>query len=404
MAEITAKTIIYVARDLERALGKQTISPSFFIITNSTPFAKAIAQTRQDILLVDSTELLDTPELLKKPEVISFINQQSNPHIVVFKNLPLIEKICAEQNWPLLNPSATLAQTIEEKISQVAWLGDLAKFLPPHHITTLKDTKFAGEPFIIQFNRAHTGTGTMLISHQTQLDDLQTKFPDRPVRITAYIKGTMITSNNVVFQDTIVVGTPNVQITGLAPFTDQPFATIGNDWSLANQILSSEQKNSYQLIVTAIGEKLRASGWKGLFGTDIMLAESGELFLIEINARQPASTTYESTLQNLEDTGLTTFSLHLLSLQDEKIAHQKPGTVTHGAQIILRNQATPFSETCLTIFCERLKTAGFITTRYQNTEPGSDLVRIQSSHGLMETPTKLNERGESIVQALQCSI
>ncbi len=400
MAKSADKTIVYVTRDLERALGPQTTVASYFIITNSTPFAKEMSSVHQNIILVNSTEILDTHELLAHPDTEKFLNTLTSPLLLVFKNTSTIEHICETHGWQLLNPPAKLANQIEEKISQVEWLGDLARFLPKHQIQLLKDVQFTGESFILQFNRAHTGNGTILIDNKNTLRELSEKFPERPVRVTAFVSGTMITSNNVVFKDTVLVGNPNVQITGLVPFTDKPFATVGNDWALGKAILNELQLIQYKEIVMSIGEKLRTSGWCGLFGTDIMLANTGELYLIEINARQPAGTTFESQLQQSH----TTFDAHLLSLLGEKAANQTLTSITDGAQIVLRNQSTQFSESCLTLFCERLKTAGFTITRYQNSEPGTDLVRIQSANGIMSTPTSYNEIGESIVQALHCSL
>lgn len=402
MAKIADKTIVYITRDLERALGQQTVVAAYFIITNSTPFAKEMSRLHHNIVLIDSPEILDTHELLVHPDTEKFLNNQTNPLLLVFKNTTTIEHICKTHGWTLLNPPAILANQVEEKISQVAWLDDLARFLPKHHIQVLKDVTFTGKPFILQFNRAHTGSGTILIDNETILSELKEKFPERPVRITAYISGTMITSNNIVFADTIMVGNPNVQITGLSPFTDKPFATVGNDWALGNSILSEAQQKQYNAMVTAIGEKLRASGWRGLFGIDCMLGNDGQLYVIEINARQPAGTTFESQLQQKSP---TVFDAHIWSLLGEKAENQTLTSVTDGAQIILRNQTNvQYTEATLTIFVSRLESLGFTVTRYYNTEPGSDLVRIQSPTGLMKSPTQLNERGESIVNALNCSI
>ncbi len=401
MAKIADKTIVYIARDLERALGLQTTVASYFIITNSTPFAKEMSSLHKNIILINSPEILDTHELLAHPDTEKFLNTQMDPLLLVFKNTTTIEQICENHGWKLLNPAAKLANQVEEKISQVEWLGDLARFLPKHQIQLLKDVQFTGESFILQFNRAHTGNGTILIDDENTLRELREKFPERPVRITAFVSGTMITSNNVVFEDRILVGNPNVQITGLAPFTDIPFATVGNDWALGNSILTDLQTNQYSEMVTAIGEKLRVNSWRGLFGIDCIVAQDGQLYLIEINARQPAGTTFESQLQQKS---LTVFDAHLLSLLDEKIEEQILTKINDGAQLILRNQTeTQFTETNLTVFTARLQSGGFTVTRYTNTEPGSDLVRIQSQRGLMKSPTQLNEHGESIVTALNCS-
>ena len=190
-----------------------------------------------------------------------------------------------------------MADKIESKISQIEWLGHLAKYLPKHRVDICQNIKWPGKPFILQYNHAHTGSGTLFINTKKRLNELAIKFPKRPVRISQYIEGPAFTNNNVVWDDKILMGNINYQITGLAPFTDNKFATIGNDWMLPSKVLSTKQIKQYKQIVTEIGRKLSKDGWKGLFGIDIIMDEkNGRLYLLEINARQPASTTFESQL------------------------------------------------------------------------------------------------------------
>lgn len=398
-------TIIYITRDLERALGPQT-GAALLIIANSTPFAKQIAATRPGILLIEAPDLLDTPELLNHPLAKDFINAQSQPHLVVFKNLPIIEKICADNGWPLLNPNAALANQVEEKISQVEWLDDLAKYLPPHKIAVLKTVEFTGTPFIVQFNRAHTGNGTMLITAAAQLQELQTKFPDRPVRVTDFVDGHMFTSNNIVCENTVITGNISYQITGLAPFTDSPFSTIGNDWTLGAQLITGELYTQYDRIVAEVGTKLGKAGWRGLFGVDIMFdLKKEKLHLIEINARQPASTTYESQLQvtaNPEQTTFfTMFDGHLRSLMGQELDAMDFHYITDGAQIILRNQAgLELADAKIQTIVNKLTALNFTCIVYPNTEPGSDRLRIQSADGMFRAPAKFNVVGQAIVDCL----
>jgi len=391
--------LFYVTRDIERALGLHL--PGYFIISNSTVAGKQIAAGRTDILLIENASLLDTHELLNHSLTQEFITQhtQAVPQIIVFKNTTIIEKICAEKNWHLLNPSAVLSQKVEEKISQVNWLGDLAQFLPPHKIQIAKEVSFEGRPFILQFNRAHTGMGTHLIGSQKELTEIQQKFPDRPVRITKFIQGPMFTNNNVVTPDKILLGNINYQITGLSPFTDQPFSTIGNDWGLPHVLLNDDLKEQYITIAEAVGEKLRESGWKGLFGIDVILDDTEQkLSLIEINARQPASTTYESQLQK---NSLTTFEAHLLALLDESI-QEGLTPISEGAQIILRNGKTPRTPEKQTQTLQKLEKLHLDLTLipYNNTEPGSDWIRIQTSKSFMQNHNQLNELGEKIKNAI----
>lgn len=398
-------TVIYIARDLERALGPQTGS-ALIIITNSTPFAKQVAATRSDIILIEAETSLDTPELLQHPTTVACLEQYRDAGIVVFKNIPAITKLCAARGWKLLNPPATLANQVEEKISQVEWLGDLANYLPPHQIQLLKDVVFAGAPFIVQFNRAHTGNGTILIDNATKLQELQAQFPDRPVRVTDFVNGYMFTSNNIVCGNTVITGNISYQITGLAPFTNSAFTTIGNDWALGKQLIDSALYRQYEQIVMDIGAKLAHEGWRGLFGVDIILDVAAQkLYLIEINARQPASTTYESQLQTMaepeQEFFYTMFDGHLRALRDENLDPMEMIEINDGAQIILRNQSgRDWSDQRLQPAISTLQTLGFNCIAYPNTEPGSDRLRIQSATSLFRAPGKFNEVGQAIVDCL----
>ena len=65
-------------------------------------------------------EAPDTYELLARPEtekIIASIKNKTDISLLVFKNTPRIEAFCRGKNWKLLNPSAALAETIENKIN-----------------------------------------------------------------------------------------------------------------------------------------------------------------------------------------------------------------------------------------------------------------------------------------------
>lgn len=397
---------IYVTRDIERALGLSSNTPNFFIVTNKSPLAKS----RDDVYTIENEHMLDTWELLAHDTMKKIMSAHPGAHIVVFKNTSQIEKICTANNWPLLNPSAALAAQVEEKISQVEWLDELETLLPPHHISVTKNIVWEKKPFILQFNRAHTGSGTYHIDTEKKLIALQEQFPNRDARITDFISGPVLTSNNVVTPSRVLVGNINYQITGLQPFTDNPFATIGNDWKLPITLLNNEQKKQYRHIVESVGNKLRASGWKGLFGVDTILDEkTGTIYLIEINARQPASTTYESILQQKADKLTscpadqlkTTFEAHLLSLYEETLNDQELIGIEDGAQILLRVPADGVKnkERELSI-AKNVAQLGCNVMIYNNDTPGSDWIRIQSEQSLMESHGVLNEFGEKIKEAI----
>jgi len=389
--ESLPQPVIYVTRDLERALGLPTTTPGYHIISNYTDFAKTTV-SGDNILLIQEQELLDTWQLLRHEQVKAYINQLDNPVLLVFKNTPQIERICQENNWQLLNPTAKLSNRVEEKISQLDWLGDLRKYLPAYTVGLCQDIVYQDQPFILQFNRSHTGSGTFLIRNQAELDEVKKKFPQREARTAKYISGPLFTNNNVVSKDKILLGNISYQITGLPPFTDLEFATVGNDWALPHEYLNEKQIEQYQQIAAAIGEKLRNDGWLGAYGIDVVVAtDSQQLYLVEINARQPASTVLESQLQKTN----TIFAAHLASLLDKEV--KELTSINDGAQIILRNngQVTVKPEVKA-----RLEAAGFTVVTYDNTKPNSDLLKIISPHGIMASHNTFNDLGKKILSFL----
>ncbi|MBT3538907.1 ATP-grasp domain-containing protein [Candidatus Parcubacteria bacterium] len=393
MLDLEKNTVVYVTRDIERASGLPLNTSDYYIISNLSDFAKDISNGLGNALLIDEDKQLDTWQLLKNEKVITFINNLKNPNIVVFKNTPQIERICEENNWNLLNPSAKLSNIVEEKLSQINWLDDLQKYLPKYKVDLCENIEpFESskdfKPFILQFNRAHTGSGTILIKSEHQLKEIQEKFPQREVRVSEYIEGPVFTSNNVVTKNKTLIGNISYQITGLQPFTDNPFTTIGNDWGVVKNILNEKEIEEFEKITTDIGNKLIEDGWKGLFGVDIILEEeTGKLFLIEINARQPASTSYESTLQK----DSTTFEAHLRALLDLDIEELK--VIEDGAQIVQR-----VTKEIPSLHDPKYnKRPDFKIIKYNNTKPNSDLMRTQTLYSLIDAHNKLSREGLKII-------
>lgn len=388
--------LFYVCRDIERAFIPETHLANYYIITNKTSYAADLARKFSNIILVENNKPMDTDELLQWAAATNTI--PSKHFVLVFKNNALIEKICAQQKWRLLNPSAQLADLVEGKISQIAWLGAIAKkYMPAHQVTTCEKVQWKQKPFILQFNHSHTGSGTFFINNARALSRLQQQFPKRPARTVQFISGPVFTNNNVVWNNNIVIGNISYQITGLKPFTDNTFSTIGNDWALPHILLSKKQLEQYKKLVRAVGTKLRAHGWKGLFGVDIIEDQkTGELYLLEINARQPASSMFESWLQTrINSNGNTIILTHLAALLKIKTSNNSITTITDGAQIVQR-----VTHKITTVRLQMHNQNIINTISYKNTKPGADLLRIQSSQSIMQQHNKLNTLGKNIRTAL----
>lgn len=407
------KTIIYVTREIERALG-MTPNTNYHIVSNKTPYGETIKKLYPDsITLIEGTNgtLLGTTDLLGHEitrALVAKINENSQPpaSIIVFKNTLRVEAGAAASGWQLLNPKSMLSERVENKLSQLRWLGNLGtKYLPSHTAKVAKLITWKNDPFVVQWAHGHTGDGTMLVRTSEDLASIVEKFPERMARLTTYIKGPSFTVNVVISRDRILMSNVSYQITGLSPFTDNEFSTIGNDWGVARKLLSSADIQFIQGMVHDIGVKLQLDGWRGLFGIDLIRDEnSKKIYLIEINARQPASSTFESYLQERERErgvrGLTTFEAHIRALQELPISEDLI-EIRDGAQIIQR--LTRNIQGIFDDVVNLLETSGYQVVTYQNSTPNSDLLRIQSTSSILDNHNILNTKGREIAEKIRVS-
>ncbi len=418
--------VVYVTREIERALGMEP-QERYQIISNVGPYEDSIKSQypryvhlseKESDNVQGTTDLIHdavTAEVMGDHSGSSNLTAQDRTAIIVFKNTSRIEAAAKMHGWELANPSSELSERVENKLSQLRWLGDLSiKYVPAHVLKVTKHIQWKQEPFIIQWAHGHTGDSTLIIRSEAELKTLQEKFPERMARLTAYIHGPSFTVNVVVTPKKILQGNVSYQITGLHPFTDNEFATIGNDWSIVRTLLSKTHLAEIKEMIDAIGLKLQKDGWKGLFGVDFILdTKADKIYLIEINARQPASTTFESFLQkkvreagsggekvstSTNGKGLTTFEAHIAALLGLPIT----GDLIHikdGAQIVQR--VTADVHTIPDDIAGSLELSGYQVVPYQNTEFNANLIRIQSMTGIMKDHGVFNEQGQDIIATIQ---
>ncbi len=293
---------LYVCNDPERALGLETLLPNFHIIhiDRSQYLDDFAAQRIKNFCwlekLPDLAEVFRSSyKLLKSPELAEYLAPYANSEkfIQTFKISPAFEKYVSEMNATLMNTSGSLNRTFEDKLSQYRQLEKLAINLPKTVISKLGEVKYLelqeklGASFVVQFDRGHTGSGTVFINSEEGLQDLIYNFPEREVRISEYVQGAAYTLNACVLKQGVVLGGLSKQITGIKELTPQPGGTVGNDWSNRVEWVAGYEQLVAQ--VKLVGEAMRAQGYLGMFGMDLMVTPDGNFKFIEINARQPAS-------------------------------------------------------------------------------------------------------------------
>ncbi|MBU0975454.1 MAG: ATP-grasp domain-containing protein [Patescibacteria group bacterium] len=307
------KPIFFVTNDAERALGLEKHINNYHIICNDdndiidylqknkiSVFSLEKALDRQNIIMRNSNRLL------WQNEVQSFIKSNANQnqgYFMFFKIAPNLERSAQKMNFGLLNTSSELNRKFELKLPQYEILKTLDIRIPKTVVNELRDTDYSqlvkelDENFIVQFNRGHTGGGTIEIDSKAQLDELKELFPNRSVRISKKIIGPAYTVNACVTKHGICWGGLSFQITGVEECTSKKAGTVGNDWEFIEK-LSREVLSDISKFIENIGMAMKNSGFKGLFGLDFVLDnQTDKVYVIEINARQPASIPMHSKLQ-----------------------------------------------------------------------------------------------------------
>ncbi|MFA4873042.1 MAG: ATP-grasp domain-containing protein [Patescibacteria group bacterium] len=432
--DILGMAFFYITRDIERAAGFLGIRNDYYVITYPSPLAEAIKHkfSKQIILInqvtsnkkqVTKLRVRSTLALIRSEYVQEKVHElpdKEQPNILVFKNSHQIEEECEKLNWKLLNPSAELSGKIENKISQYSWLREeksasLEVLTPISIIGEVGQFEYEdlmrqfGKDFIMQYNIGHTGSGTKRIINEQLWKNEVVRFPKRIVKISEYIKGRMYTINACVIGDNnVVCGGTSEQITGLKELTGNQLATVGNDWNS----VSEETHNKVKKIAVEIGKYMMQNGWRGLFGIDVIIdAAADRAYLIEINARQPASVSLESQLQN-ENDEINIMEWHVNTLcgnnapQPPLILRGRDWRVT-GSQLFFRNienhpvslqneflpgrykadkQGHEFIEKATSVAeTQKGEIFAFSVSQNEKVKPGGELLRIQSKQGIVDT-------------------
>lgn len=324
-------TIYFVCNDFERALGLEKVLPNYHIvcIDNNSALIELNKRNINYFCLEKETQTINpiyrnSNRLLQLKETQKYISKNlsinnatlnSKANVIFFKIASNIEQTCKSLDYKILNTTTDLNQAFELKLSQYEKLKDSNVNFPKSFIAKLEEITFQeiieklGCPFVIQYDRGHTGSSTVFINNEAELNSEILKFPKRLAKFSKKIEGDAWTLNACVTRFGIVFGGLSYQITGVSECTSKKGGTVGNDWSKTSEL---KKKTLVQIkaITQNAGNTMQEAGFKGLFGLDFVIDKSGEVFLIEINARQPASTGFHTKLM-LKENRITLNSLHL---------------------------------------------------------------------------------------------
>jgi glutathione synthase/RimK-type ligase-like ATP-grasp enzyme len=317
--KLNIRPLVYISRDIERGIGLEGLLDNYYIacIENNyihTVLSQINSGRPKGIFCLNNLGVNlvsnSTLELVNEPKFQEWVKTVAVDGMFMGQffqfSQPAI-KVMDEVGGVILNSSAELNRKFEAKLSQFSILKENSLPLPKGFIRNISDANYKdiakeldSEWIVVQLDRAHTGSGTFIIRSEEDYHNLRLTQGGNDVKITEYIKGYPYTINGCVTKKGIFVAGLQYQITGIPELTTGEGSTVGNDFGFASTNLSLEVQNKILNATRKIGEIMKADGFRGLFGIDLMV-RGEDIFIIEINARQTANISFQTKLEIMQD-------------------------------------------------------------------------------------------------------
>ena len=274
--------------------------------------------------LEESGVKLDVPnsgKLLSHPFVLDYINHSSDGQqivIIPFKPSAKIDFLCQQNKWVCASNNHQLNRELEDKIAfnKLCQKNNLLQI--PSTIDTftqdnfLKYQKKYKSKLVVQSQFGWAGKNTFSSNNWAEIKNKIAI--NTTVKFSPYIKGYSLLNNCCLTSKGLIQSPPALQYTGVKPFTNNPFTTVGRQWpSLAPKNIIEKiygVTQDFSLIINKMG-------YKGFFGLDFMV-ENDQVYLLECNPRLTASFAFYNNIEiNLDIIPL--FLLHISQFVDINI-------------------------------------------------------------------------------------
>lgn len=353
--------ILALRRSLEGELIKKDIEVLFI---EKSLGKKHILEPRNATTVL---KLKKTRKYLEK-----FKNNPGGINILVYKTSLKMEKICKENNWRLIAPSARFGKKfLENKINFRRILEELKVPVPPGKIVSIKNLHYGhlmnkyGLPFVIQHPTKGGGKGTFFIYCKEDFEKVYKNLknpvkeefeekeekPAKEVIVAKYIQGPSPSLTGCVTRYGILSTNLQHQILDIPELYNPEKGSglfCGHDWASSN--FSEEINQQAYEIVNKVGNYFKSLGYKGIFGLDFVLdEETKKLYVTETNPRLLGSFPTISMIQvyNNEPPILAFHILEYLDIDyqiDLETINQQMRKKKPGAQMILHNLTGKWSK------------------------------------------------------------
>lgn len=272
----------------------------FLLVVN--PFFDIKLPKLKNFYSIQKPKTKNSGRLLKDPETQNFINsicQKNNKKaaIIPFKPSPKISHLCQKNNWLLVANPPKLNRFFEDKvrfslICQKHHLPIVPTAIDKFNSKNFKkyQTHFAS-PLVIQTRRGWTGQSTFKASRFSQIKQIIS--PQQVVKFSPLLPGYTLLNNCCLTKKGLIQSPPALQFTGLKPFTQNPFTTVGRQWPC---LAPAPIQNQVKKLTQSFADLLAQKNYLGFFGLDFLVSQS-QVYLLECNPRLTASFSFYTKLE-----------------------------------------------------------------------------------------------------------
>lgn len=291
-------------------------------------------------------------KLLSSLPVIEYIqkissNTQTQPVIIPFKPSAKIEHLCQKFNWLNASVSAKLNRYLEDKNQFFTFCQKHRLPLIPSFLDTFNQQNFlkyqqifSQQKLVIQSHFGWAGNSTFSADNW---DKIKESFPkDTIVKFSPFINGYSLTNNCCLTKKGFVQSQPALQLTGIKPLTQNPFATVGRQWP---SMSSPKAIRQIAKITSKFAKLIKKIGYQGFFGLDFLVDQNSHVYLLECNPRLTASFAFYTQLE-LSQNLFPLFLLHLAQFikissipKPRQIQSQINSTKISGTEITKKNNS-----------------------------------------------------------------
>lgn len=279
---------------------------NFHLIYASNPKQKIfLDQKNIPYFSLEESGNTDIPQnsgkLLSNLKVTQYINSTADNHqvvIVPFKPSAKIEFICRQNNWICAATSHHLNRFLEDKNQFYSFCQENNLPVVPSAINNFNQENFTKyqhqfqtDKLVIQTHFGWAGKSTFSAQNWSEIKDSIS--PEIKVKFSPFLTGYSLLNNCCLTSSGLIQSPPALQYTGLKPFTQNPFTTVGRQWPC---LAPPEIQSQIRILTSNFAKLIQPLKYLGFFGLDFLVSNN-QVYLLECNPRLTASFAFYTQIE-----------------------------------------------------------------------------------------------------------